>query len=219
MANVYLSAFAGAGWQFFSNSGQPLAGGMIYTYAAGTTSPAATYTSSAGNIANTNPIVLDAYGRVPNEIWLAVGSAYKFVLQDSNAVQIGAWDNISGTVGSQNVVTSFSGGSTGLTPSTPLIGAVVLNGTLGVSNGGTGLSGVGLTGQFLTSNGLGLSFSNLPTYNTIGSYAFAYSATSYAANTSVAGSAFTPTLSGTWQTMGGSLSSGGNYYYLLQRTA
>jgi hypothetical protein len=217
MASVYLSAFAGAGWQFFSNTGQPLAGGFIYTYAAGTTAPAATYTSSAGNIANTNPIVLDAYGRVPNEIWLTVGSAYKFVLQDSNAIQIGTWDNISGTVGSQNVVTSISGGSTGLTPASASIGAVTLSGTLNVVNGGTGLSSVGTAGQFLTSNGMGLIYSNPPAYNAVGSYAFAYSAVSYAANTSVAGSGFTPVLSGTWQTMGGSLLSGGNYYYLLQR--
>jgi len=219
MANVYLSAFAGAGWQFFSNTGQPLSGGMIYTYAAGTTAPAATYTSSAGNIANTNPIVLDAYGRVPNEIWLTVGSAYKFVLQDANSVQIGSWDNISGTVGTQNVVTSFSGGSTGLTPATASIGAVSLSGTLGIAYGGTGLTAVGTNGQFLTSNGSGLTFTNAPAYNTIGSYAFAYSATSYAANTSVSGSGFTPSLTGTWTTMGAGLLSSSNYYYLLQRVS
>lgn len=219
MSSVYLSAFAGAGWQFFSNTGQPLSGGMIYTYAAGTTAPAATYTSNAGNIANTNPIILDAYGRVPNEIWLTVGVSYKFVLQDLNAVQIGTWDNISGQVGSQNIVTSISGGSTGLFPTTASIGDVVLSGVLSVASGGTGLNSVGTTGQFLTANGTGLAFTNAPAYNAVGSYAFAYSATSYAANTPVAGSGFTPVLAGTWQTMGGSLLSGGNYYYLLQRTA
>jgi len=218
MSNVYLSAFAGAGWQFFSNTGQPLAGGLLYTYSAGTSAPAATYTSSMGNIANTNPIVLDAYGRVPNEIWLTVGLAYKFVLQDSSYVQIGTWDNISGTVGSQNVVTSINGGTTGLTPTTASIGAVTLGGTLNTGNGGTGLSTIGTSGQFLTSNGIGLVYSGLPGYNAVGSYAFAYSTVSYAANTSVAGSGFTPVLSGTWQTMGGSLLSGSNYYYLLQRT-
>jgi hypothetical protein len=219
MSSVYLSAFAGAGWQFFSNTGLPLAGGMIYTYAAGTTAPAATYTSSLGNIANTNPIVLDAYGRVPNEIWLTVGSAYKFVLQDASAVQIGTWDNISGAVGSQNIVTSFSGGSTGLTPSVATIGAITLNGTLAVANGGTGLSTVGSNGQFLASNGTGLAFSNLPSFGMVGSYAFAYSATSYASNSSVAGNSFTPALGGTWTVMGTSLLSGGNYYYLLQKTS
>ena len=219
MSSVYLSAFAGAGWQFFSNTGQPLAGGMIYTYAAGTTAPAATYTSNLGNVANTNPIILDAYGRVPNEIWLTVGSAYKFVLQDASAVQIGTWDNISGQVGSQNIVTSFSGGSTGLTPSSASIGSVTLSGTLNVANGGTGLSTVGAAGQFLTSNGSGLAYTNAPAYNSVGSYAFAYSTVSYAANTSVAGGGFTPVLSGTWQTMGASFLSGSNYYYLLQRTS
>jgi hypothetical protein len=219
MSSVYLSGFAGAGWQFFSNTGVPLAGGLIYTYASGTTAPAATYTSSAGNIANTNPIVLDAYGRVPNEIWLTVGSAYKFVLQDASAVQIGTWDNISGAVGSQNIVTSFSGGTTGLTPVAASIGAIALAGTLSIANGGTGLTSVGPSGQYLVSNGTGLSFTTLPSYNSVGSYAFAYSSTSYAANTSVTGSSFTPALTGTWQTMGGSLLSGGNYYYLLQRTA
>lgn len=37
-------------------------------------------------------------------------------------------------------VTSFSAGTTGLTPNTATTGAIVLSGTLGVANGGTGLS-------------------------------------------------------------------------------
>lgn len=93
---VNLSYFAGAGWQFFDNNGIPLAGGFLYTYAAGTTTPQTTYTTNAGNIANSNPIVLDAYGRVPNEIWLTEGQSYKFILQDSTTAQIGSWDNIPG---------------------------------------------------------------------------------------------------------------------------
>jgi len=93
---VNLSLFAGAGWQFFDNNGVPLAGGLIYTYAAGTTTPLATYTTSAGNIANANPIVLDSAGRLANEVWLTTGSTYKFVLKTSGATQIGSYDNISG---------------------------------------------------------------------------------------------------------------------------
>jgi len=94
MTTVYLSNLAGAGWQFFSNDGVPLSGGKIYTYAAGTSTPATTYTSSAGNIANSNPIILDSAGRVPEEIWLLGSPLYKFVLQDSSGNTIWTKDNI-----------------------------------------------------------------------------------------------------------------------------
>ena len=92
---IAISYFAGAGWQFFDNNGVPLTGGLIYTYAAGTTTPQATYTSNTGGTAQANPIVLDSAGRVPNEIWLTIGLSYKFVLKDSNGVQIGSYDNLS----------------------------------------------------------------------------------------------------------------------------
>ena len=94
---VNLSAFGGVGWQFFDNNGVILTGGLIYTYAAGGTTPAATYTTSAGNVAHTNPIVLDSAGRVPGgEIWLTPGSKYKFVLKTSVGVTIATYDNIVG---------------------------------------------------------------------------------------------------------------------------
>lgn len=94
---VYLSPIGGAGWQFFDNSGNPLTGGKLYTYAAGTTTPQATYTTSAGNVAHTNPIVLDSAGRVPSggEIWLQ-NLRYKFVVQTSTDVLLFTCDNIAG---------------------------------------------------------------------------------------------------------------------------
>ena len=79
---VNLSPFAGAGAQFFTDNGVPLAGGKIYTYAAGTTTPKATYTDYTGGTAHANPIILDAGGRPPSEIWLNYGDAYKFILKD-----------------------------------------------------------------------------------------------------------------------------------------
>ena len=92
---VTLSLFAGAGQQFFDNSGNVLSGGKIYSYAAGTTTPLQTYTSLAGNVFHTNPIVLDSAGRVPSgEIWLDVGVGYKFILKTSTEVLIGTYDNI-----------------------------------------------------------------------------------------------------------------------------
>jgi len=93
---VNLSPIGGAGWQFFDNNGVPLAGGLLYTYLAGTTTPTVTYTSASGGVANSNPIVLDASGRPPNEIWLTGQISYKFVLQTSAGVQIWSMDNLSG---------------------------------------------------------------------------------------------------------------------------
>jgi len=96
--SVNLSLFAGAGWQFFDNNGVPLAGGLIYTYAAGTTTPQATYTSSSGTIAQSNPIVLNSAGRVAvGEVWVSEGVNYKFVLKDSTGTTIGTYDNINST--------------------------------------------------------------------------------------------------------------------------
>ena len=93
---VNLSPLGGAGWQFFDNSGVPLAGGLLYSYEAGTTTPAPTYTTIAGNIANTNPIVLDAAGRPPSEIWLEGGIQFKLVLKTSTGVLLWTMDNIVG---------------------------------------------------------------------------------------------------------------------------
>jgi hypothetical protein len=108
--SVNLSAFGGVGWQFFDNNGAPLAGGLIYTYAAGTTTPKETYTTSAGTIAHPNPIVLNSAGRVPGgEIWLLIAS-YKFVLQTSAAVLIATYDNV--TNGLVQEIANFTGNGT-----------------------------------------------------------------------------------------------------------
>jgi hypothetical protein len=92
---VFLSPVGGAAAQFFTNTGSVLTGGKLYSYAAGTTTPLATYTTSTGNVARTNPIILDAAGRVPDsgEVWITL-SSYKFVLKDSTDVLIATWDNI-----------------------------------------------------------------------------------------------------------------------------
>ena len=112
---VFLSPIGGAGAQFFDNDGVPLAGGQIYTYAAGTTTPKSTYTTSAGNIAHSNPIVLDSSGRVPGgEIWLLV-SSYKFVINTSTGTLIGTYDNIIGVGAASYNVQNFTGDGTTLT--------------------------------------------------------------------------------------------------------
>jgi hypothetical protein len=94
MTSYTLSPVWGAGAQLFDNSGNVLTGGKIYTYAAGTTTPAVTYTDPIGNTFNSNPIIADASGRLSNEIWLPVAASYKFVLKDTNDVLIATYDNI-----------------------------------------------------------------------------------------------------------------------------
>ena len=123
---VSLSLFAGAGTQFFSNNGVPLSGGKIYSYAAGTTTPQATYTSKSGGTAHPNPIILDSAGRIPSgEMWLTLGTFYKFVLQDSTSVQIATYDNIEGALDYDSVVAIYSGSN-----GSSLIGTVQkMNGT------------------------------------------------------------------------------------------
>ena len=113
MPAVSLSIFGGVGAQFFTNTGAVLTGGKIYTYEAGTTTPLATYTSSTGNTAHTNPIVLDSAGRVPGgEIWNAL-RLYKFVLKDSNDVLIATYDNVGSSFNATAIIANFTGnGST-----------------------------------------------------------------------------------------------------------
>jgi len=94
--------------QFFDLNGAPLSGGLLYTYAAGTTTPLASYTDSTGLIANTNPIVLDSRGEA--NVWLGTAS-YKLALYTSAGVLIWTVDNIS-TNGSNLSVTDHTGDGT-----------------------------------------------------------------------------------------------------------
>ena len=95
--SVTPSPIGGFAAQFFDNNGVILSGGKIYTYAAGTTTPQATYTSASGATPHANPIILDSAGRVPGgEIWLTDGLVYKFVIETATAILIGTYDNITG---------------------------------------------------------------------------------------------------------------------------
>lgn len=95
--SVTPSPIGGFAAQFFDNNGVILSGGKIYTYAAGTTTPQASYTSAAGVTPHSNPIILDSAGRVPGgEIWLTDGLIYKFKIDTANDILIGTYDNITG---------------------------------------------------------------------------------------------------------------------------
>jgi hypothetical protein len=81
--------------QFFDINGEPLVGGKVYTYQAGTTTPLVTYTDNTGASANPNPIILNARGEA--SIWLGA-SIYKFKLTDANDVEIWTADYIAAPI-------------------------------------------------------------------------------------------------------------------------
>jgi hypothetical protein len=114
MPLVFLSAFGGVAAQFFDSNGVPLAGGKIFSYLAGTTTPAAVYTDSTGNTPHTNPIILNSAGRVPGgEIWQPAGTSYKFSLFTSTDVLIATYDNIATIAAGSASIANFNGnGST-----------------------------------------------------------------------------------------------------------
>jgi hypothetical protein len=79
--------------QLFDHNGDPLAGGLLYAYQAGTDTPQNTWTSSDLDIANTNPVELDSAGRAV--IYLSPTPAYKFILKTALGVTITTQDNVS----------------------------------------------------------------------------------------------------------------------------
>lgn len=79
--------------QFFDANGNPLVGGKLYSYAAGTVTPLATYTDSSGATPNANPIILDSRGEA--SVWLGT-ALYKFALYTSTNVLVWTVDNVGG---------------------------------------------------------------------------------------------------------------------------
>lgn len=95
--------------RFVDSNGIALAGGKVFTYAAGTTTKQATYTDSSGLTPNPNPIILDSRGECA--CWLTPGQVYKFTLSPSTDTDpptnpIWTVDNVSGIDDLSGVVLS-----------------------------------------------------------------------------------------------------------------
>jgi hypothetical protein len=92
-------------------NGNPLNGGKIFTYVAGSSTKVATYTDAAGTIPQTNPIIINSLGYPTNgPIWIAEGTLVKFVLApptdtDPPTSPIKTIDNVQG-VNDANVTIS-----------------------------------------------------------------------------------------------------------------
>ncbi len=81
--------------KFTDDDALPLAGGFVYIYEAGTTTPLTTYFDSDLDIshANSQPITLDSAGACV--IYATPTPAAKIIVQDSDAVEIYSQDDIS----------------------------------------------------------------------------------------------------------------------------
>ena len=175
---VLLSPIGNSMTPFVGLDTLPLAGGLLYTYQAGTTTPLATYTGVDGLIPCANPIVLGVNGIAPTPIWLSSTNNYKFVLATSANVTLYTYDNISGIPGAGSIVNVPSGGIivwSGAVTDIPT-GYVLCNGTNGTPNlqdsfvvGAGNSYAINNTGGFVSSGVMTSVGSNLPLY-----YALAY---------------------------------------------
>ena len=133
--------------QFFANDGSPLVGGKLYTYAAGTTTPLATYTTITGLVANTNPIILDSRGEA--SVWFSAAK-YKFVLKTAADVEIWTQDNLwaAANVDGSNATGTWPISITGNAATATIANSVVAGGAVNRIIAGTNItvspsSGVG----------------------------------------------------------------------------
>ena len=94
--------------QFLDNNGNPLVGGKLYSFAAGTNTPLATYTDYTGLSANPNPVIMNARGEA--SVWLSP-VAYKLKLVDASNVEIWTVDNITNIIPSVPATLAASDGS------------------------------------------------------------------------------------------------------------
>ena len=74
-------------------TGDPVLGGRLYTFAAGTTTDKTTWSNAAKTVANSNPIVAGADGKI-GPVFMTDGEGYKFVEKDASDVTLRTQDGI-----------------------------------------------------------------------------------------------------------------------------
>ena len=101
-----MGVFVNSRARFFDANGDPLSGGSVEFFEAGTSTPKTIYTDNGLGTPATNPQVLDADGYVRDGgVWLADG-LYKYTVEDSSAVLLYTMDNIGTATAPSQVVTN-----------------------------------------------------------------------------------------------------------------
>ena len=158
------AVFSGAVWQKLDQSNTVVSvngqTGVVVLTAANVGAPQTNGTGATGtwgiSISGTAASATNVAGGAANRIVYNTGSgASDFLVAPTVTDTFLKWNGSAfvWTTAVTAAVTSFSAGSTGLTPNTGTTGDITLAGTLAAANGGTGLTAVGTSGNVLTSNG------------------------------------------------------------------
>lgn len=128
-----MSSYSNPFEQYLDDAGAVLSGGKLYFYLTTTSTPTPTYTDETldPGAVNTNPIILNAAGRPPNQIFLDPEVTYKVVLKNSDDSQ---------TFWTADPV----GGSAAETPATLQVVAGDPNGQLAGNQGSVGGAGASM---------------------------------------------------------------------------
>lgn len=110
-------------FQGLDDDGVALAAGLLYTFAAGSTTPLATYSESTLVTPNANPVVLNSAGRAT--VYLSA-AAYKFVLKTSAGVTVFTQDNVIATTNGTDLTSLTARVATLETDSATLTGSETL---------------------------------------------------------------------------------------------
>tara|TARA_R110002072_G_scaffold96561_1_gene212377 strand:- start:591 stop:2246 length:1656 start_codon:yes stop_codon:yes gene_type:complete len=158
------AVFSGAVWQKLDQSNTVVSvngqTGVVVLTAANVGAPQTDGTGATGtwgiSISGTAASATNVAGGAANRIVYNTGAgASDFLVAPTVTDTFLKWNGsaFTWTTAVTAAVTSFSAGTTGLTPNTGTTGDVVLAGTLAAANGGTGLTAVGTSGNVLTSDG------------------------------------------------------------------
>jgi hypothetical protein len=144
------ASFPNPNYTALDNTGAICVGCKLYTYAAGGTTPLATYTTASGGVSNANPVIMDSAGRA--NVWTTPGSSYRFDLYTAANVLIWTVDNIpGGTLAGSSTVsanTVFAGPTTG-SAAVPAFRSLV---SADIPNNAANTSGLAATATALASN-------------------------------------------------------------------
>ena len=158
------AVFSGAVWQKIDQSNTVVSvngqTGVVVLTAANVGAPQTDGTGATGtwgiSISGTAASATNVAGGAANRIVYNTGSgASDFLTAPTVTDTFLKWSGSAfvWTTAVTAAVTSFSAGSTGLTPNTGTTGDITLAGTLAAANGGTGITAPGASGNVLTSTG------------------------------------------------------------------